>query len=298
MFVQFYVLLTVHLGIIFVNNQLDAQLFFMYVYFYFLHVSGSHVPIIRRINYINTTSGICHSVDDRLVCRFGWDWFGREYWLNIRWDVTYVVQECGSDNNTQMNKIRCFNSFTTDTIRHIPPDIQSVLPAEPISSKPAHYTVDYTEWHVPDVIVIQLIFLMMGTWHSRTWKRIVRQVGYLQRLCLYLLTYSMEQNRVLEKLTGCQVVKKFPAFYGTWRFCTAFTRAHHLSLSEQSMLTVPWYCTYYVICTSIFEDVGFTMCVISCTVDQCCFLYGNLIFVSFKWHCGLTVTVKYSTGPQ
>jgi len=68
----FYVLLTVHLGTIFVNNQLDAQFFFMYVYFYSLHVSCSHVPIIRRINCINTTSGICHSVriDDRLVCRF------------------------------------------------------------------------------------------------------------------------------------------------------------------------------------------------------------------------------------
>ena len=35
---------------------------FMFVYFYSLHVSGSHVPIIRRINCINTTSGICHSV--------------------------------------------------------------------------------------------------------------------------------------------------------------------------------------------------------------------------------------------
>ena len=39
--------------IIFVNNQLDAQFFFMYVYFCFLHVSGSHVPIIRRINPLN-----------------------------------------------------------------------------------------------------------------------------------------------------------------------------------------------------------------------------------------------------
>ena len=48
--------------LIFVNNQLDAQFFFMYVYFYSLHVLGSHVPIIRRISYINTTSGICHSV--------------------------------------------------------------------------------------------------------------------------------------------------------------------------------------------------------------------------------------------
>jgi hypothetical protein len=42
----------------FVNNQLDAQFFFMYVYFYSLHVSGNHVPIIRSINCINTTSGI------------------------------------------------------------------------------------------------------------------------------------------------------------------------------------------------------------------------------------------------
>jgi len=46
--IKFYVLLTVHLGMILVNNQLNAQ-FFMYVYFYSLHVSGSHVPIIRRI---------------------------------------------------------------------------------------------------------------------------------------------------------------------------------------------------------------------------------------------------------
>jgi hypothetical protein len=59
---EFYVLLMVHLGIIFVNNQLDAQFFFMYVYFYYLHVSGSHVPIIKRINCINATSGIYHSV--------------------------------------------------------------------------------------------------------------------------------------------------------------------------------------------------------------------------------------------
>jgi len=33
---------------IFVNNERDAQLF-IHVYFYSLHVSGSHVPIIRKI---------------------------------------------------------------------------------------------------------------------------------------------------------------------------------------------------------------------------------------------------------
>jgi len=44
-----YVLLTVHPGMILVNNQLDEQFFFMYVYFNSLHGSGSHVPTIRRI---------------------------------------------------------------------------------------------------------------------------------------------------------------------------------------------------------------------------------------------------------
>jgi hypothetical protein len=52
---------------VFVNNQLEAQFFFIYVYFYSLHVSGSHVPIIRRINCINT-SGICRSVQMVVWC--------------------------------------------------------------------------------------------------------------------------------------------------------------------------------------------------------------------------------------
>jgi hypothetical protein len=38
---------------------------------------------------------------------------------------------------------------------------------------------------------------------------------------------------LLGKLTVSQLVKKFPAFYGTRRFITAFTRARHLSLLSQ-----------------------------------------------------------------
>jgi hypothetical protein len=55
---------------IFVNNHLDAQFFYVYVYLYSLRVLGSHVPIIRRINCINTTSGMSLCIDGRLVCRF------------------------------------------------------------------------------------------------------------------------------------------------------------------------------------------------------------------------------------
>jgi len=50
----------------------------------------------------------------------------------------------------------------------------------------------------------------------------------------YLFTYLITpRNRVLlENLTGSQLVKKFPAFYGTRRFITAVTSARHLSYPE------------------------------------------------------------------
>ena len=35
---------------------------------------------------------------------------------------------------------------------------------------------------------------------------------------------------LLDKVTGSQLVKKYPAFYGTRRFITAFTSAHRLSI--------------------------------------------------------------------
>ena len=39
---------------------------------------------------------------------------------------------------------------------------------------------------------------------------------------------------LLEKLTGLQLVKKFPAFHGTRRFITTLTSVRHLSLSWAS----------------------------------------------------------------
>ena len=57
-------------------------------------------------------------------------------------------------------------------------------------------------------------------------------------MMLVVLTYWLTPcSRVLlEKLTGFQLVKKFPAFYGTRRFTTAFTSARHLSLSWVSSI--------------------------------------------------------------
>jgi len=52
----------------------------------------------------------------------------------------------------------------------------------------------------------------------------------------YLLTYLRTPwyRVLLEKLTGLQLVKKFPAFHGTRRFITARTSVRHLSLSLAS----------------------------------------------------------------
>jgi len=53
-------------------------------------------------------------------------------------------------------------------------------------------------------------------------------------LSIYLSIYLCLSVRpsVLEELTGSQPVKKFPSFYVTRRFITAFTSARHLSISS------------------------------------------------------------------
>ena len=55
-------------------------------------------------------------------------------------------------------------------------------------------------------------------------------------VCVICIDYLLTPwSRVLlEKLTGLQLVKKFPAFHGTRRFITALTSVHHLSLSWAS----------------------------------------------------------------
>jgi hypothetical protein len=56
----FYVLLTVHRGIILVNNQLDAQFFFSYMFILILYMfratswssSGESIVSIQRLVYV------------------------------------------------------------------------------------------------------------------------------------------------------------------------------------------------------------------------------------------------------
>ena len=70
-------------------------------------------------------------------------------------------------------------------------------------------------------------------------QRVIRPVPK-RALALYkatILTHSLTHSLtpwskvLLEKLTGSQLVKKFPIFYVIWRFTNEFTIARHLSLS-------------------------------------------------------------------
>ena len=73
----------------------------------------------------------------------------------------------------------------------------------------------------------------VGTYNTRKRKKTVHTLlienPKERGLCFLQL---MQCKRVLfEKLIVRHPVRKFPAFYGTWRFITAFTRARYLSLS-------------------------------------------------------------------
>jgi hypothetical protein len=66
---------------------------------------------------------------------------------------------------------------------------------------------------------------------------------------------------LLEKLTGLQLVKKFPKFYRTRMFITAFTNASHPFLSwpslNQSLPLYPTSCRSILILSSHFNLLGY-----------------------------------------
>jgi hypothetical protein len=82
-------------------------------------------------------------------------------------------------------------------------------------------------------------WLIDGIFRSHTQNFVLALVTYIHTyIRTYLRTYLLTPwSRILpEKLTGSQLVKKFPASHGTWRFITAFTSARHLSLSWASSI--------------------------------------------------------------
>jgi hypothetical protein len=67
-------------------------------------------------------------------------------------------------------------------------------------------------------------------------------INLRHQICYYMTAWS---SVILEKLTGSPLIRKFPEFYETPRFITAFTIVRLLSLSwakwVQSMCPIPLY---------------------------------------------------------
>ena len=72
-------------------------------------------------------------------------------------------------------------------------------------------------------------------WHTNYFlvceKFIAYSVQFLFTVYHIRLSLTPYSRVLLEKLTDFQLVKKFPAFYGTRKFITVLTSARHLSLS-------------------------------------------------------------------
>jgi len=133
-------------------------------------------------------------------------------------------------------------------------------------------------------ILLTLIILMIFV--TKRWLWVFSLSNIIHRHVLSVLAYSHTRSLahsltpwsrvLLQKLTGSQLVKKFPAFYGTRRFITAFTSACHLSLSWARLL-VPnitlsillpnrrelheLICVYICVCMSV--------CVCVCVCEMC-----------------------------
>ena len=111
-------------------------------------------------------------------------------------------------------------------------------------------------------------FSFVEVWHRRFHRFASLYIHiYIYIYITYLLNYlRTTRNRVLlEKLTGSQLVKEFPAFCGTRIFITAFTSARHLSLfCTSSIQSIPPHSTSWrsililpSIYTWIFQVVSF-----------------------------------------
>ena len=88
---------------------------------------------------------------------------------------------------------------------------------------------------INDIMKIAMHKLEINLSHHQACK--LRSLVTWLILLTYFLTYLLITpwcRVLLEKLTGLQLVKKFPTFHGTRRFTTAVTSVRHMSLSWAS----------------------------------------------------------------
>jgi hypothetical protein len=122
------------------------------------------------------------------------------------------------------------------------------------------------------------------------WKK--QHNNYIYMCVLYVLTPW--RRVLLEKLPSFQLVKKFPALYGTRRFITAFTSARHLSLSwASSIQSIPPHHTSW---RSSFVFYKYMFIYLFLNTN---YIYGMTAETWVKnfgvWHVALRYTVQHGS---
>ena len=120
---------------------------------------------------------------------------------------------------------------------HTDREVMANKPDIIVKSKRESMCTDWCSNTVPAKRKVKLREAEKKLMHEFTYAGTVN-VEHEMQVCTCLL--APWSRFLLEKLTGFQLVKKFPEFYGTPRFFTAFTSARQLSLSwTRSMQSVP-----------------------------------------------------------
>jgi hypothetical protein len=87
---------------------------------------------------------------------------------------------------------------------------------------------------------LQTTIYMKGSSNIWAYPRCITHINDEETMPIYVRSQTLQTKPylltpwswlILEKLTGSQPIKKFPAFYETQRFTSIFTSACHLSLS-------------------------------------------------------------------
>ena len=134
---KFYILVTVHLGIVLINNQSHAQ-FLLYIFISILYMFGAT---------------LCSSSGESIVSIQHLVYVTRCRWPSNMQVGSCFEQLCAHHQESQLYQ---YNIWYMSLCIGDRPVCRS-------GPRPAYRTVTYTEWQIPDVVLIQLTLLVMST---------------------------------------------------------------------------------------------------------------------------------------
>jgi hypothetical protein len=144
-----------------------------------------------------------HAMCCFLVCRFV-----DEQWININ---RRIIKTSRAERPLPITALQLSNTLFED---------------EGFKTSPSHFRRPQDFWRQESTSIKLYVYAITDPSLTNTY---FKSVQFLFHWCWLTYWLTPCSRVLLEKLTGLQLVKKFPTFYETRMFITAFTSAHHLS---------------------------------------------------------------------